>query len=323
MDREPVEYRAVRCLLLLRKNHPVDHLKPRRNDSRGWIQWLRQETTAFNLAPRFRSSVGQNQPIEPLPNTVQNHQAHYIGSTYIAQHYIIFLCVSHQFLLVIGPVRSSTNSTLWGAYSPAAIMALVTIHTHKQSLSNQVPIHSWVEKVHIHMKCLPQGHSAKPRQPRHVPKTFRSKVAGHSHRALTTRMYMKYIVFMYRDTGWSLPGSLSSSVVPLRPTQCQWDGATIYVVVRATRDTQSPRRGLNPGPPRDMTCSLLVIKNFVTIVCYLKKHVLMRSSARYLPLGLTKSDVIHYKTWQNDMNKSKIGRTGVDYHKTAVYTCRY
>ena len=38
-------------------------------------------------------------------------------------------------------------------------MALESIQTHKQSLYNQVPIHSWVERVHIQVKCLPQGHS--------------------------------------------------------------------------------------------------------------------------------------------------------------------
>ena len=69
------------------------------------------------------------------------------------QHYIRFLSASHQFSLVTGPVHSITSSTPWGAYSPAAIMALVTIQTHKQSLSNQVPIHSQVSRVHIQVKC--------------------------------------------------------------------------------------------------------------------------------------------------------------------------
>ena len=30
---------------------------------------------------------------------------------------------------------------------------LVTIQTHKQLVSNQVPIHSWVERMHIQVKC--------------------------------------------------------------------------------------------------------------------------------------------------------------------------
>ena len=41
----------------------------------------------------------------------------------------------------------------------------------------------------------------------------------------------------------SLPGSLSSSVVLLRPTQSQWDGTAIYVVMRATRDIVSKVEG--------------------------------------------------------------------------------
>ena len=40
---------------------------------------------------------------------------------------------------------------------------------------------------------------------------------------------------------WSLLGSLSSSVIPLRSTQCQWEETAIYVVMRATRDAQSPK----------------------------------------------------------------------------------
>ena len=75
---------------------------------------------------------------------------YYTGCTYIAQHYTKFLCVLHQHSLFTGPVRSSASLAPWGAYSPAAIMALVTIQAHKQSLSNQVPIHSWVERMHMH-----------------------------------------------------------------------------------------------------------------------------------------------------------------------------
>ena len=40
------------------------------------------------------------------------------------------------------------------------LKGLVTVQTRKQSLSYQVPIHSWVERVHIQLKCLAQGHSA-------------------------------------------------------------------------------------------------------------------------------------------------------------------
>ena len=82
-----------------------------------------------------------------------------------------------------------------GSICPAAITALVTIQTHKQSLSNQVPVHSWVQRVHIQVKCLAQGHSAKPRQPKPAPKTLQSKVAGHIVTAMTRCMYMEYIYF--------------------------------------------------------------------------------------------------------------------------------
>ena len=96
--------------------------------------------------------------------------------------------------LVIGPVYS--NSTPWGVYSPAAITALVTIQAHKQS-----GIHySWVERMQMQVKCLVQGHSATPRQPRSVLKISQSKVTGHNHRATTPCMRMGYIFWMYRDT---------------------------------------------------------------------------------------------------------------------------
>ena len=51
--------------------------------------------------------------------------------------------------LVIGLVHSSTTWTPWGAYSPGAFFffkALATIQTCKQLPSNQVPIHSWVDR---------------------------------------------------------------------------------------------------------------------------------------------------------------------------------
>ena len=66
----------------------------------------------------------------------------------------------------------------------------VTIQTHKQSLSNQVPIHSWVATVHMQVKCLVQGQSATLQQLRPVLKTSQSKVAGHSDRATTPCMHV-------------------------------------------------------------------------------------------------------------------------------------
>ena len=76
---------------------------------------------------------------------------------------------------------------------------LETIQTCKQSLSNQVLIHSWVETVHMQVKCLAQGHSATSWQPIPMPKTSQSNVAGHSLCAMTPCMYMEY-TFGCRDT---------------------------------------------------------------------------------------------------------------------------
>ena len=59
--------------------------------------------------------------------------------------------------LVTGPVHSRINSNPWGAYNPDAITALESIQTHEQSLSGQVPIHSWVSRVHMQVSVLPKG----------------------------------------------------------------------------------------------------------------------------------------------------------------------
>ena len=116
-------------------------------------------------------------------------------------------------------------------------------------------IHSWVERVHIQVKCFAQGHNATPRQPRPAPETSQSKMAGRNHRATTSCIHVCYglglhtqikefknSLLRYRDTEachWQ--GSLWSSVVLLRPTQWQWDGTAIYAFIRGTRDTQSPK----------------------------------------------------------------------------------
>ena len=71
-------------------------------------------------------------------------------------------------------------------------------NTQAIAIQNQVRTHSWVERVHIQVKCLAQGQSATPRQPKPQPDTSRSKVAGYSHRITTHCMYMEYIV-RYRD----------------------------------------------------------------------------------------------------------------------------
>ena len=71
-------------------------------------------------------------------------------------------------------------------------------YSNTQAITVQ-PIHSWVKRVHIQVKCLAQGHSAKLRQLRPASKTFQSKVAGHSHRAMMPCI-MEYISEMYSNT---------------------------------------------------------------------------------------------------------------------------
>ena len=44
----------------------------------------------------------------------------------------------------------------------------------------------------MQVKCLAQGYSATPREPRPIPKTSQSKVAAHSHHATRPCMYMEY-----------------------------------------------------------------------------------------------------------------------------------
>ena len=62
----------------------------------------------------------------------------------------------------MGPVRSSTNSTSWGAYSPIAITAPENIQT--QTITVQSSIRSLlVERVHIQVKRLARAYGAIPR----------------------------------------------------------------------------------------------------------------------------------------------------------------
>ena len=85
--------------------------------------------------------------------------------SYIAQlYYQISVCFTSIFP-GYGTYWFQYHSTAWVAYSPACCRygAGNYIRTHKQSLSNQVSIHSWVERVRIQVKCLAQEHSATPR----------------------------------------------------------------------------------------------------------------------------------------------------------------
>ena len=156
-----------------------------------------------------------------------------------------------------------TNATPWGAHSPCCHHGAAN-YSNTQAIAVQPDTHSLLGQDSAHTGKVPcprvQHHSAAAET---VPETSQSKVRGRSHRATTPCMYMEY-VFNIGTLRGSLPGSLSSSVVPLRPTQCQWDGSAIYVVMRAVHEKYTvsnvkgreinlhkplPRRASNPGPP--------------------------------------------------------------------------
>ena len=118
-----------------------------------------------------------------------------------------------------------------------AITALETIQTHKQSLSNQVLIYSWVERVHIQVKCLVQEHNATPPQPRPVPEISRPKVTGRSHRATTPCIISSMWLFRYRDTEG---GHCQEACGPQRSFYVLLIISQVGVIVRATWDIESP-----------------------------------------------------------------------------------
>ena len=109
-----------------------------------------------------------------------------IGCTYIALHHIRFLFTS-QFSLVIGPVCSSTSSTPWGAHSPSCHHGTgnyIFKHTSNHCPA-RYPFCLGSRECTYRWSVLPKDTcSAKPREPRPIPKTFQSKVTGYSHRAM-------------------------------------------------------------------------------------------------------------------------------------------
>ena len=147
----------------------------------------------------------------------------------------------------MGPVRSSTvPAQLPKKHNFIALLSsrcwkVEIILKLKQSLSSQVPSHSWVERVHTQVKCLAPKDSAAPQQPRPVPETSRSKAAGSIHGAITPCMYVEY-TFRYRNTeGGHCQRACPQWVFFHCPNQwrCR-DGTAIHMVMRAKRDTPSP-----------------------------------------------------------------------------------
>ena len=99
-------------------------------------------------------------------------------------------------------------------------------------------IYSWVVRVHMQVKYLAQGHSGTLWQPRPVPKTSQSKVAGHSHHHNV--LHMEYTLL---DVGTLRVVTARELVVlsgTLCPTPIRPDSSAIYVIMQAMRDSQSP-----------------------------------------------------------------------------------
>ena len=86
-----------------------------------------------------------------------------IGCTYIAQHYITFLCASHQFPPVIGPIRSSTNSTPWGSIQPCCYHG-AGYCSRTQAMTVQPGTHSLLGRDSVHA-----GEMSCPRTQRQTP----------------------------------------------------------------------------------------------------------------------------------------------------------
>ena len=177
----------------------------------------------------------------------------------------------------MGPVCSSTNSTPWGAHSPCchhgtryySNTQAITLHSGTHSLlglesvtvsPGEVPFlvtqHYTMAAETRTREFLIQGCGLQPphQNSLHVYAVY-IQLQGHWGWSLR-------VVTEGGHWGWSLPVSMLSPVVLLCPTQSQWDGTAIYVVIRATRDTQSPmlksekqiftslsQMGTDPRPP--------------------------------------------------------------------------
>ena len=118
------------------------------------------------------------------------------GCIYSATIYQIFYA-SHKFSLVMGPVLSSTNSTPWGAYRPAAITALVTaqagtiqLGTHRLLGRESALVYRWSD---FPRDTPPHCSSRDPHLRSLDPRSWATGTC-----ATTTGMYMEYI-FRYGD----------------------------------------------------------------------------------------------------------------------------
>ena len=147
-------------------------------------------------------------------------------------------------VIYIGPVHSCTNSTLWEAYSPAAIFFKgAGNHSNTQAVTVQPDIHSLLGRESAHT-----GEEYCSRTQRHTAgaETRTKDLPVQSRRHIVTSPWCPAgiwsVYFRCRDAkvGHCQGACRLQSVVLFHPTQSQWDGSAIYVVMRATRDAQPP-----------------------------------------------------------------------------------
>ena len=84
--------------------------------------------------------------------------------------------------------------------------------SHRQSLSNQVPIHSWVERVHMQVKCLAQEHNAATPQQRVEPGSLNLNST-----ALTTASRRPTDDCLVRDSCHEVPQCKAVGAAPATP----------------------------------------------------------------------------------------------------------
>ena len=138
--------------------------------------------------------------------------------------------------------------------------ALKPIQTRKQSFRNQVLIHSWVERVHMQVKCLAQGHSATLKQLRPAPllpkwqtvaiTSPRSAFIWSLHSDIGTRIVVTarelvvvsawFIYIRHNVSGMAPPSTWSLEPWEIRNLQC-WRA-------RNKPPQPSPTTGLEPRP---------------------------------------------------------------------------
>ena len=150
----------------------------------------------------------------------------------------------------MGPAHSSTNSTPWEPYSIQRCYHRDAenqyIQRTRKHCSTRYPfIPGSRERKYLQVRCLARGTHRQTSATGSVPEIYRWEVAGRSHLATTPWMLMDY----YSDMGTLMVVTTRELNCRFRgfvcfafyiPFQCQWDGTAMYVVMWATKGTQSP-----------------------------------------------------------------------------------